>query len=118
MSVRAAVMEAPGRMDVSSFPVPDPKPGAVVLRIDYSGICGTDKHTWRGETVQYAGTEHEYATPFPIILGHENVGVVEAVGPAPPPVDEAGVPVRVGDRVVPAPNVACGRCAFCVGRRI
>jgi threonine dehydrogenase-like Zn-dependent dehydrogenase len=113
--VRAAVMEAPGRIAVSTFPVPDPEPGAVVLRVAYSGICGTDKHTWRGETVQYAGTEHEHSTPFPIVPGHENVGVVEAIGPGEPPVDEQGVPVRVGDRVVPAPNVACGRCAFCVG---
>ncbi len=113
--VRAAVMEAPGRMTVASFPEPDPEPGALVLRMEYSGICGTDKHTWRGETVQYAGTDHEHSTPFPIICGHENVGVVEAVGPGEPPVDEAGRPLGVGDRVVPAPNVTCGRCFFCVG---
>jgi len=108
-------MEAPGRMTVASFPDPDPAAGAVVLRMQYSGICGTDKHTWRGETVQYAGTEHEHATPFPIICGHENVGVIQAIGPGPPPVDEAGRPLAVGDRVVPAPNVTCGRCFFCVG---
>jgi len=112
---RAAVMEAPGRMTVASFPDPEPAPGAVVLRMQYSGICGTDKHTWRGETVQYAGTEHEHSTPFPIICGHENVGLIEAIGPGDPPVDEAGRPLAVGDRVVPAPNVTCGRCFFCVG---
>jgi len=108
-------MEAPGRMTVASFPDPDPAPGAVVLRMEYSGICGTDKHTWRGETVQYAGTDHEHSTPFPIICGHENVGVIDAIGPGEPPVDEAGRPLAVGDRVVPAPNVTCGRCFFCVG---
>lgn len=113
--VRAAVMHEPGRMSVESFPVPDPAPGAVVLRMEYSGICGTDKHTWRGETLQYAGTEHEHTTPFPLICGHENVGVIEAIGPGEPPLDEVGRPLAVGDRVVPAPNVTCGRCFFCVG---
>src|SRR5918912_4172744 len=114
---RAAVMEAPGRMSVGSFPDPEPGPGAVVLRMQYSGICGTDKHTWRGETVQYAGTEHEHSTPFPIVCGHENVGVIEAIGPGEPPVDELGRPLAVGDRVVPAPNLTCGRCRFCLDER-
>lgn len=115
MSVSAAVMHEPGRMTVDSFPVPEPARGAVILRMHYSGICGTDKHTWRGETIQYAGTDHEHITPFPIICGHENVGVIEAVGEGESPVDERGMPLGVGDRVVPAPNVTCGRCFFCVG---
>ena len=48
----------------------------MLLRMLASGICGTDKHTFRGETEQYVGTEYERSTPFPIIQGHENVGVV------------------------------------------
>ncbi len=115
MSVRAAVMHEPGRMTVESFPAPELEPGAVLLRMHYSGICGTDKHTWRGQTVQYAGTEHEHTTPFPLICGHENVGVIEEIGPGDPPVDEVGRPLGVGDRIVPAPNVTCGRCFFCLG---
>ena len=113
MSVRAAVVHAPGRFGVERFPAPDPEPGAVVLRMLYSGICGTDKHTWRGESKQYAGTDHERDAAYPLICGHENVGVVEAVGPGPPPFDDRGRPLRVGDRVVPAANLTCGRCEFC-----
>ena len=113
--VRAAVMHAPGRLTVDRFPQPDPGPGAVVLRVLYSGICGTDKHTWRGESLQYAGTDHERPVPYPIICGHENVGVIEAIGEGPPPVDAGGAPLAVGDRVVPAPNLTCGRCRFCLG---
>ena len=113
--VRAAVMHGPGRLSVERFPAPDPAPGAVVLRMLYSGICGTDKHTWRGESLQYAGTDHERPVPYPIICGHENVGVIEAIGDGPPPVDELGRPLAVGDRVVPAPNLTCGRCRFCLG---
>ena len=86
--VRAAVVHEPGRSSVETFPDPDPGPGAVVLRIEYSGICGTDKHTWRGESLQYAGTDHERNAAYPLICGHENVGVIEALGPGDPPVDE------------------------------
>jgi threonine dehydrogenase-like Zn-dependent dehydrogenase len=111
---RAAVMTAPGRMEVMRFPIPDPEPGAVILKLSRSGICGTDKHTFRGETLQYAGTPHERRIEYPVICGHENVGTVAAVGGTRPVTDDEGVPLRVGDRVVPAANVACGRCWFCV----
>ena len=116
MSVRAAVMEAPGRMRVASFPAPDPEPGAVVLRVEHSGICGTDKHTWRGESLQYAGTDHERDAAYPLICGHENVGVIAAIGPG-GAFDELGRDLAVGDRVVPAPNLVCGRCKFCLDER-
>jgi len=77
-----------------------------------SGICGTDKHTYRGETEQYAGTDHASSTPFPIIQGHENVGVVEAIGEGGATAFD-GSALAVGDRIVPAPNRACGTCRFC-----
>jgi threonine dehydrogenase-like Zn-dependent dehydrogenase len=117
VSVRAAVIEAPGRFSVQTFPYPDPEPGAVVLRMEHSGICGTDKHTWRGESLQYAGTDHEREAAYPLICGHENVGTIEAIGPGPPPLDELGRPLEVGDRIVPAPNLICGRCRFCLDER-
>jgi L-iditol 2-dehydrogenase len=112
-SVLAATLVAPFDLRVERYPYPaELEPGAVLLRMLASGICGTDKHTYRGETEQYAGTDHARSTPFPIIQGHENVGVVVDVGP-----DGAtafdGTPLTVGDRVVPAPNRACGRCRYC-----
>ncbi|HEX8854182.1 MAG TPA: zinc-binding dehydrogenase [Thermoleophilaceae bacterium] len=112
-TVRAAVMKEPGRLELERFPLPDPEPGAVLLKMSYSGICGTDKHTFRGETLQYAGTPHERRLEYPLICGHENVGVVAAVGGSEPVLDSEGVPLRDGDRVVPAANVACGSCWFC-----
>jgi L-iditol 2-dehydrogenase len=76
-SVLAATLVEPGRLEVRSFPYPlTLEPGAVLLRMLASGICGTDKHTYRGETAQYLGTDHSRTTPFPIIQGHENLGVV------------------------------------------
>jgi L-iditol 2-dehydrogenase len=112
MTVRAAVMTAPGTIEVQRFPVPEPEPGAVVMRVRLSGICGTDKHTFRGETVQYAGTPHERRLGYPLICGHENVGVVEAVGGE--VLAHDGTPLRPGDRVVPGANVPCGKCWYCL----
>jgi threonine dehydrogenase-like Zn-dependent dehydrogenase len=111
-SVLAATLVAPFDLRVERYPYPaELEPGAVLLRMLASGICGTDKHTYRGETEQYAGTDHARSTPFPIIQGHENVGVVVEIGGGAAAFD--GTPLAVGDRVVPAPNRACGRCRYC-----
>jgi len=111
--VQAATLVAPHRLEVLDYPFPERlEPGAVLLRMLASGICGTDKHTFRGETEQYAGTDYARSTPFPIIQGHENVGIVAAVGPGGAHAWD-GRPLEPGDRVVPAPNRACGTCRFC-----
>ena len=113
MTVQAATLVGPRRIEIRDYPLPtDLEPGAVLLRMIASGICGTDKHTFRGETVQYAGTARERRTPFPIIQGHENVGTVEAIGPG-GALAHDGTPLQVGDRVVPAPNRHCGVCRNC-----
>jgi L-iditol 2-dehydrogenase len=113
-TVRAAVMTAPGHLEVRRFALPEPQPGAVLMKVSYSGICGTDKHTYRGESKQYAGTDHEREITFPLICGHENVGVIAAIGGADSIPDSEGRPLRVGDRIVPAANVPCGHCVFCL----
>lgn len=107
----AAVMEEPGRIALRESPVPDPEPGAVILAVHLSGICGTDKHTFRGESKQYAGTKHERDLEYPLICGHENVGTVTAVGGHVLASD--GTEIKVGDRLVPGANVPCGRCYYC-----
>ncbi len=110
----AATLVAPYDLRIEHYPLPtELEAGAVLVRMIASGICGTDKHTYRGETEQYAGTDHASSTPFPIIQGHENLGVVADLGEG-GATDFAGAPLAVGDRVVPAPNRACGTCRFCV----
>src|SRR4051812_48465152 len=94
----------PGRIRLHEFPLPEPEPGAVVMKLRYSGICGTDKHTFRGESKQYAGTPHERDLTYPLICGHENVGEVAAVGGQ--VLDSEGRALQVGDRIVPGANVA------------
>jgi L-iditol 2-dehydrogenase len=110
-AIRAAVITSPGGIEVRRFPRPRLEPGQVLMRVEYSGICGTDKHTFRGETEQYAGTPHARSLTFPLIPGHENVGVIEEI--AGEVLDSEGVPLAVGDRVVPAANVTCGECWAC-----
>jgi threonine dehydrogenase-like Zn-dependent dehydrogenase len=110
-SVKAAVMKRPGVIALEQFPFPEPERGAVVLEMSMSGICGTDKHTFRGETLQYAGTPHEREIEYPLICGHENVGRVAATGGE--VLDSEGRQLRAGDRVVPAANVSCGQCWYC-----
>ncbi|HEY8764206.1 MAG TPA: zinc-binding dehydrogenase [Solirubrobacteraceae bacterium] len=110
-TAKAAVMQAPGVLELQHFPLPEPERGAVVLEMSMSGICGTDKHTFRGETLQYAGTPHERQIQYPLICGHENVGRVAALGGE--VLDSDGRALRPGDRIVPAANVSCGRCWYC-----
>jgi L-iditol 2-dehydrogenase len=109
--VRAAVLEAPGKYTLASFPVPTLEPGALLVKNILSGICGTDKHTFQGYTEQYSGAMLPSSTPFPIIQGHENVGeVLEVRGEVR---NYDGALVKAGDRVVVGPNVTCKRCLAC-----
>lgn len=96
MSMRAARLHAPRVVRVDEVPPPAPQPGDVLVRVDRVGVCGSDVHLFRG---------HRPA-PYPLIMGHEGLGRIEAVG--------AGVGGgRVGERVVLEPNVPCGACTWC-----
>jgi len=108
---RAAVTEKPGRIALREFDVVDVPAGAVLMRVSLSGICGTDKHTFRGESKQYAGTPNERDIHYPLICGHENVGSVLETGGDVYATD--GTLLRPGDRIVPGADVACGSCFFC-----
>jgi D-arabinose 1-dehydrogenase-like Zn-dependent alcohol dehydrogenase len=77
---------------------PEPGPGQVLLRIAASGVCGTDTHVWHGSYIR---------VPLPAVLGHEPVGVIEALGPG-------VVGLSVGDRVgVGWVQRGCGQCIHC-----
>jgi len=113
-SVKAAVMTAPGKFEVREYPYPDVDDVSMVIELEMCGICGTDKHTFRGETVQFAGTPAESHTPFPIIPGHEIVGRVAEIGRAAShSLEYGGQPLKIGDRVVMCPDILCGKCWYC-----
>ena len=112
--VKAAVLTAPRTMEIQEFPYPKMPDGGAIISTELSGICGTDKHTYKGEVRQYAGTEQEITTPFPIIQGHENVGIIEEITKEGSlHLDFDGNILRPGDRVVMCPDTTCGECWFC-----
>ncbi|MDX6622982.1 MAG: hypothetical protein QOE75_914 [Solirubrobacterales bacterium] len=82
---------------------PRPGPGEVLVRVEIGGVCGTDVHYWTGQA----------AYPAPMVLGHEGVGIVEALGGGVER-DFASNPISLGDRVAWVPEVVCGRCYSCV----
>ena len=96
--MRAVVFRGVG--DVQVTDVPDPslvEPDDAIVRVSRAAICGSDLHFFHGKAPIDPGD----------VIGHEAVGVVEAVGP-----DVRSV--EPGDRVVVAFNIACGRCWFCL----
>jgi threonine dehydrogenase-like Zn-dependent dehydrogenase len=109
----AATLIEPGHYEIREYPLPDPAPGCVLIKMELSGICGTDKHTYQGYTGQYGGTGVPRAVPFPIIQGHENVGTIVRMGKDGNCTDFEGAVLNIGDRVVVAPNVSCGACYYC-----
>jgi L-iditol 2-dehydrogenase len=108
-SVLAATLVEPGRYEFREYPLPELEPGCVLVKMELSGICGTDKHTYQGFTTQYGDRKLE----FPIIQGHENVGTIATIGGSATYKDFEGMPLRVGDRVVVGANVSCGHCYYC-----
>jgi propanol-preferring alcohol dehydrogenase len=97
--MRAMLLEAAGRpLREASVPEPVPGPHQVLLRIAACGVCRTDLHVADGELPE---------PKLPLILGHEIVGDVAAVGPG---VVHTHVGARVG---VPWLGWTCGACRFC-----
>ncbi len=112
--VQAAVLTGPGQLEIREFPRPRLEPHQALIRMELSGICGTDKHCFQGDGLVYAGTMMETTPAFPIIPGHENVGVIDEIGAvARERLEFSGRPLVPGDRVVMCPDVVCGTCWYC-----
>ncbi len=113
-TVKAAVMVGPGKVEVRQLPYPDHlEPGACIVKMELSGICGTDKHAFKGETLLYGGTESEQNMVFPSVHGHENSGIIVEMNGKGSEIEYSGKDLKVGDRVTNCPNVICGECWYC-----
>ena len=98
--VKAAVIEGPGKISIQHFPYPDlEKYEGAVLKVIQCGICGTDKHSYRGETRQNSGSDTEFNVAYPYIMGHEAVGILDAVSPGVVRKDFYGEEIHVGERI-------------------
>ena len=93
----AVTFQEPGRVAVEDRPEPEPiAADDAVVRVDASGICGSDLHIFHGRIEMEQG----------FTIGHEYVGTVTAVG-------DGVTEVAVGDRVLGTFHTACGQCFFC-----
>ncbi len=94
--------------ELREFPVPDPEPGGLLVKVTMANVCGSDLHIWRGTyDVSRGQTE-----PFCVAIGHEMVGEVAKLGDN-TATDSAGKPLGVGDRIVYQYFVPCGQCRGC-----
>ncbi|GAC1515223.1 MAG: zinc-dependent dehydrogenase [Gemmatimonadaceae bacterium] len=112
--MRAAVLTAPGRIEVRDVRRPRAGAGEVLVRIKAVGLCGTDLHIFSGEA-NYNRDERGRVVPLsdhPQILGHEIAGTVEEVG-------KDVRDLRAGDRVIVDQGRTCvgdlrmPRCEYC-----
>jgi threonine dehydrogenase-like Zn-dependent dehydrogenase len=95
--MRAAVFIGKGQIELREVPRPEPRPGEALVRITLTTICGTDVHILKGE----------YPVKPGLIVGHEPVGRIEALG--------AGVVgFQTGDRVIVGAITPCGQCRACL----
>ncbi len=97
----SAVLEAPGRFVLREFAIPEIDEDSFLLKVDLVTICGGDPIEYEGRNVK---------THFPLILGHEVVGTIAAIGAC--AAERYGV--EVGDRVSVEPYVLCGTCRPCL----
>jgi len=106
---RMAVFHGAGKpFQIREYPVPDPEPGAILVKVAMANVCGSDLHYWRGE-LDYV----KMGRPLPLNTGHEHVGRVAKLGPG-VTTDSAGRPLAVGDRVAYRFFFPCGRCRACL----
>jgi threonine dehydrogenase-like Zn-dependent dehydrogenase len=96
-TMKAAVFEKPGVITIKQVPVPEIGDGQVLIKVKYTGICGTD---WSIYTGKYS------ADKLPLIAGHEFSGVIERVG-------KDAVGLKAGDHVTADINMSCGHCFYC-----
>ena len=101
---RVALLERANEpLRIREFSIPELGDGCVLVRTLATGVCGTDVHCWRGQVKM----------PLPVILGHESVGSIEALGAARTH-DSIGEPVAEGDRIFWVAGHPCGKCYGCV----
>src|SRR3972149_697083 len=99
MKSRAMVLEAPRKMSLRTFEMPDIGPEDALLKVKMVGVCGSDPGI-------YQGKKSRQPRPYPIIMGHEMVGEIAKIG------DKAAKyhKVRKGARVIVEYACPCGHC--------
>ncbi len=93
--------------EIREYDLPDPEPGAIILKITQAGICGSDLHNWRGDQINVP------LPPTGRVMGHEGTGVVYKMGKG-VTTDTLGAPIQEGDRLMHVAVFPCYRCHMCL----
>lgn len=88
-------------IELREMDVPEPRPGEVLLRVRYAGLCGTDMH------IYHWAPRMARRMVLPRVLGHEVCAVVETLG-------EGVQGMRPGDQVSLESHIYCGQCRQCL----
>ena len=97
--MKVAALYGKGDVRIEERPIPVPGPNQMVVKIQYVGVCGTDLEFYKGAYPPFV--------KLPMVLGHENVGTVAAVG-------EGVTDYKVGDRLLCGPPSHCAEdCPSC-----
>jgi len=99
--MRTALLRAPRKLDLVVREKPRPGPGEVLVRTAATAVCHTDLSIYTGA---HPGVR------YPVVMGHESTGTVEAVGED---TNEKRPGLRVGSPVIINPIIACGHCDPC-----
>ena len=104
--MQVARLHGPKDIRIADEPAPpQPARGEVLLRVGSVGVCGSDLHLYETGRIGYTDAKS------PFVLGHEFMGVVEALGMD--ELDGNHQPLQVGTRVAVDPAVPCWRCELC-----
>ncbi len=110
MSVTAMIQTGPRALELAELPTPAIGDLDTLVRVEACGLCGTDVEFYRAPAAFFAG---RFVEEYPIIRGHEPVGVVEQIGDG----AAARRGLQVGDRVAVDPFIPCGICRSCLNGR-
>src|SRR5699024_7443807 len=105
MKGKIAYMTNPMEIEIRECDIPQEiDPNSVLLEIIQTNVCGSDLHNFKGDNP---------GRSFPEGLGHEMVGRIVELGENVNN-DNAGNPIKIGDRVVPVFFATCHRCKQCL----
>ena len=105
MTGKIAYFAKDGKIGFTRQPLPEPGPGALLVRVLSSNICGSDVKNWKSGVSLGVGGDKT-------CQGHEFVGRIVRLGEGVTE-DSAGQPVQAGDRIVAAYYITCGECRAC-----
>ena len=95
--MKAAIVHAKGDLRLENKPVPQVPAGSIRVKVEACAICGTDLRIYR---------KGDHRAQYPVVVGHEIAGIVDAIAPGVTGVEE-------GQRVCVAPGHGCGECRMC-----